>query len=45
MSESSFFPYYLSDIVDDNVRWAPEKPALIFEDRIITWADFATETA
>jgi fatty-acyl-CoA synthase len=45
MSESNFVPYYLSDIVSDNVRWAPAKPALIFEDRVITWAEFATETA
>ena len=45
MSESNFVPYYLSDIVSDNVRWAPTKPALIFEDRVITWAGFATETA
>ncbi len=45
MSESNFFPYYLSDIVNDNVRWAPAKPALIFEDRVITWAGFATATA
>jgi acyl-CoA synthetase (AMP-forming)/AMP-acid ligase II len=44
-SESNFVPYYLSDIVSDNVRWAPAKPALIFEDRIITWAGFAIETA
>lgn len=45
MSERNFFPYYLSDIVDDNVRWAPAKPALIFEDHVITWAGFAAETA
>jgi fatty-acyl-CoA synthase len=45
MLERNFVPYYLSDIVQDNVRWAPAKPALIFEDRIITWAGFAKETA
>jgi fatty-acyl-CoA synthase len=45
MSESNFVPYYLSDIVNDNVRWAPAKPALIFEDRVIIWAGFGTETA
>ena len=45
MSESNFVPYYLSDIVSNNVRWAPTKPALIFEGRVITWADFAIETA
>ena len=44
MSERNFFPYYLSDIVDDNVRWAPAKPALIFEDQVITWAGFGRET-
>src|ERR1700689_552264 len=45
MSESNFVPYYLSDIVNDNVRGAPAKPALIFEDRVIIWAGFGTETA
>ena len=45
MTEINFTPYYLSDIVSDNVRWAPAKPALIFEDRVITWAKFAMETA
>lgn len=33
-------PYFLADIVSDNVRWAADQPALIFEDRIYTWSDF-----
>lgn len=30
----------LHDFVADNARWAPQVPALIFEDRCWTWAEF-----
>nr|WP_281414990.1 AMP-binding protein [Azospirillum picis] len=35
----------MSDIVADNARWAPDRPALIFNDRTLTWAAFADAVA
>ncbi len=32
--------YYLHDIITDNVRWAADAPALIYEDKTYTWSDF-----
>ena len=37
------YPYLLSDIVAENERWVPNETALIFRDRITTWAGFARE--
>ena len=37
------YPYLLSDIVAENERWVPNEIALIFRDRITTWAEFARE--
>ena len=37
------FPFLLSDIVADNLRWCPEAPALIFADRTRSWAEFAAD--
>lgn len=31
--------YLFSDIVHDNVRWVPDKPALIFRDMVTTWSE------
>ena len=33
-------PYFLHDIIADNVRWAGKQPALIYEGHTYTWADF-----
>ncbi|MGU3497146.1 class I adenylate-forming enzyme family protein [Xanthobacteraceae bacterium A53D] len=43
--EISGFPYLLSDVVADNARWVPDEPALIFQGRTRTWAEFADEMA
>lgn len=37
-------PFFLSDIVKDNARWAPDASALIFADRTWTWRQFHDET-
>ena len=34
---------YIHDLIDDNVRWAPDRPALIFAGRNYTWRDFKAE--
>ncbi len=41
----SGLPYLLSDVVADNARWVPDAPALIFQGRTRTWAEFAAEMA
>lgn len=43
LNESPTCPYLLSDIVADNVRWAPDDVALIFKDKIRTWQEFDTD--
>ncbi|UZF95749.1 class I adenylate-forming enzyme family protein [Bosea sp. NBC_00550] len=43
--ESAGLPYLLSDIVADNVRWAPDEAALIFGTRIRNWREFAEDMA
>ena len=43
--ESAGLPYLLSDVVADNVRWAPDAPALIFGTRIRNWREFAQDMA
>lgn len=43
--ESAGLPYLLSDVVADNVRWAPEASALIFGTRIRSWREFADDMA
>lgn len=41
MTTASYMqPYYLHDIITDNVRWAADAPALIFNDKTYTWSDF-----
>ncbi|MFC5584391.1 class I adenylate-forming enzyme family protein [Nitratireductor kimnyeongensis] len=37
-------PFFLSDIVSDNARWAPDATALIFGDQSWTWRQFHDET-
>ena len=41
--ETGGYPYLLTDIVTENERWTPDKPALVFRDRITTWAQFGEE--
>ena len=36
-------PFLLSDLVADNERWCPDAPALIFADRVRTWAEFGSD--
>ena len=37
------FPFLMSDIVESNRRWVPDRVALIFKDRSRTWAEMAEE--
>jgi len=37
--------YLLGDIVADNVRWAANEPALIFKDKVRSWAEFSADMA
>lgn len=37
------YPYLLSDIVTENERWVPDEPALIFQEKVTTWAQFAAD--
>jgi acyl-CoA synthetase (AMP-forming)/AMP-acid ligase II len=43
--ENAGLPYLLSDVVADNVRWAPQEAALIFGTRIRNWREFAEDMA
>lgn len=42
-SGSSEGRYFLHDIITDNVRWAADAPALIYQDKTYTWSDFQTQ--